>query len=444
MEAETCKRELVIQIPPDIVRKESESIAGQYARKAHVPGFRPGHVPRDLILRRYREAIREEVVQNLLPRFFKDAVKEQNLLVAGSPSFEDVKFEEASPLTSKAIFEVYPQFELSEYKELEVAEEPVTVTDEDVARVLEETRQAAANFEVVNDRPAEDGDILSAAYEGWDARSRKIRLVEVKEGVIRLGEENTLPEFKENLRGARAGDAREFDVRYPEDFPQKQLAGKTVSFRVEVLAVKRKVVPPLDDELAKTVSRFSTLEELRTSLREQLEKRRQKESEAATKKKLLGILMERAKFPVPETLIEERLDQRLRSMAGALVEEGVDLGNAQIDWPKWRKDLRPEAEEDVRGSLILEKVAGAENIEVSEAEIDDALRELAPPGSGESPASLKTRLTRNGGLARLQSSRRNQKALDFIYHNARVVATVPPVAPLASGELQEQHESQGE
>lgn len=444
MEAETCKRELVIQIPPDIVRKESESIAGEYARKARVPGFRPGHVPRDLILRRYREAIREEVVQNLLPRFFKDAIKEQNLAVAGDPSFKDVEFEEAKPLTSKAIFEVYPQFELGEYKGLEVAATPATVTDEDVERAIEDTRQGAATFEVVSDRPAGDGDVLSAAYEGWDARSRKVRLVEVKEGIIRLGEESTLAEFKDNLQGVRAGDVREFEVIYPEDFPEKRLAGKAVSFRVEVQAVKHKTVPPLDDELAKTVSRFTTLEELRTSLRQQLEERRQKESEAVTKKKLLGILTERIKFPVPDALIEEQLDQRLRSMAGALAQEGVDLRHAKIDWSKWRRDLRNEAEEDVRGSLILEKVASVEGIEVSDSEIDDLLRDLAPPDSGESPAALKSRLTRNGGLARLQSSRRNQKALDFIYHNARVGANMSPVVSPAPGEIPEQRESQGE
>ncbi|MGH9470441.1 MAG: trigger factor [Terriglobia bacterium] len=441
MDAETCKRELVIQIPFDVVQKESESIAGEYARKARVPGFRPGRAPRDLILQRYREEIREEVVQTLLPRFFTDAIKEQELVLAGKPHFEDVKFEDREPLTSKAVFEVYPKFEPVEYKGLDVDEAPVVVTGEDVDRLLEQAQQAAATFEVV-DRPGEDGDVLSVSYRAWDVRSPKIRLVDVEQGAVRLGEKTTLPEFNENLRGVRPGEAREFDVKYPEDFPQKRLAGKAARFRVEVLGVKRKVVPPLDDELAKTVGSYSNLEELRQSLRQQLTERRRKEAEAQTKRKLLDKLLERTSFPVPATLVEERIDRRLVAFATQLAEEGIDVNDESINWAQMRAEIRPQAEDDIRRSMLLEKVADAESIEVSEAEVDEAIRDMTPQRSGESPAALKTRLTRNGGLARLQSSLRNQKALDLIYRDAHVIpATAASSAP---SEPQQAHEPQGE
>ncbi|HEX5484311.1 MAG TPA: trigger factor [Terriglobia bacterium] len=426
MEAETCKRELVIQIPFDVVQKESESVAARFARKVRVPGFRPGRAPRDFILRRYRDIIREEVAETLLPKFFGNALKEQNLEIAGEPRFEEPKFEDEKPLTCKATFEVYPPVELGECKGLEVSEDPVTVSDDDVDKAVENLREGAATYEVAEHYPAADGDMLSVSYDGWDVENPKNPLLEVKEGAVRVGEEGTLPEFTENLRGAQAGDTREFEVKYGEDFPQPKLAGKTVKFRVKVHTVRRKVLPAVDDELAKTVSNTaSTLEDLRSTLRKSLEELRQRESEGAAKQKLLDRLMEKAAFPVPEVLVEDRLDQKIRMMAGQLFDQGIDPRNQNLNWPKLRGSLRQDAEKDVRGGMILAKIAEAEKIEVSEEEIDEAVRQLAAGGT-EPAAALKSRLTRNGGLARLQSSRRNQKALDFVYRNAKVVRQPSP------------------
>lgn len=418
MEAETCKRELVIEIPPEVIQKESENVAAQFARKVHVPGFRPGHAPRDFILRRFRTAIQEEVAQSLLPKFFEDAIKEQKLSIVGDPRFEASEFEEDQPLKAKATFEVYPEVELDCYQGLEVTEEEPLVTDEDVNQAVEKLRQSSATYEVT-DAPGEEGDLLSVSYEGRDSKSRN-RVVEVREGTVRLGAEGTVGTFSEKLKGARAGDVREFEVAYPPDFPQKSVAGRTVRFRLEVLSVKRKIMQPLDDEFARSVSSESTLEGLRSALRKQLRETRQKEAEAASKRRLLDRLIDSRNFPVPEILVKERVDDKLRQMAVQLADQGVDPRKADIKWLSIREELRPTAEREVRGSLILRKIAEAEKIEVSEEEIDDAVRQLAAGGQ-ESPAALKTRLTRNGGLARLQSSRLSQKALDLIYRSAKVV-----------------------
>ncbi|MGH9357691.1 MAG: trigger factor [Terriglobia bacterium] len=420
MEVETCKRELVIEIPSEVVQKESETRAVQYARTARVPGFRPGRVPRELILRRFRGAIRDEVAQTLLPRFFQDAVKEQNLAVVGDPRFEDLKIEDDQPLTCKVTFEIYPVIEVGDYKGLEVTEDHAPVTDADIGHALEELRERAATFEVVEGRPAADGDILNVRYEGRDVKSPKGALIEATEGTVRLGEKNTLAEFNQNLQGTRPGDVREFEAVYPADFPESKLAGKTIRFRAEVQAVKHKVAPPLDDELAKTVSSSTTLEDLKAELHKQIEERRNKEAEASAKHKLMDMLVERVKFPLPEALVEERLDEKLKSVAGQLLEQGVDPRRANLNWTKLRVDWRSEAEKEVRGALILEKIADAEHVEVSEEELDEAIRNLSAE-SGETPAELKTRLTQNERLARLQSGRRNQKALDLIYRNANVV-----------------------
>ncbi|MGH9378609.1 MAG: trigger factor [Terriglobia bacterium] len=440
MEAETCKRELMIQIPPDVVRKESETIAADFARKAHVPGFRRGRVPRDFILRRYRAAIREEVAQSLLPKFFDSAVKEQHFSVVGQPSFQDLKFEEDQPLTAKVSFEVLPEIELGEYKGLETAEGEATATGAEVEEAIERKRQQAATYEVV-DRPSENGDLLSASYQGYDAKTPNNRLVEVKDGTIRLGEEHTLPQFTENLRGVRAGETREFEIQYAADFPEPKIAGKAVRFRIEVTAVKRKVTPALDDELAKTVSESATLNELRAALAEEIGKQKRQKLEAETKQKLLEILAAQKPFPVPDALIEARLDDKIKMAAGQLLDQGIDPRKTGINWTKLRADFREEAAKDVRNTLMLEKVADAEKIEISPEEIDGVIREYAAGGE-ETPAALKTRLTQNGGLARLQSSRRNQKALDFLYRSAKIVRQPTLAVPSLPAGTENKHEQE--
>ena len=414
MTAETCTRELVIEVPVEETQRKLEAVTAQYARVARIPGFRPGHAPSALVRRHFRQDIRGEVVQSLVPKFFDNAVKERHWSVVGEPRFEDLKFEEAQPLTCKAVFEVYPEFELKPYQDLEVEEDLAGVTDADVDQALENLRQRAATFEVIPERPAQEGDFVTVNY-----RSPEADIPEARDAVVELGGKGTVPAFTTNLLGTRGGDKREFEVTYPEDYPKKSLAGRTVSYQVEVQSIKKKVVPVLDDELARTVSEFGTLAELREKLREELTSRRQRQAEAATQQKLVDKLLTGHEFPVPEVLVEAQLDRKLERTVGQLLAQGIDPRKAELDWRKLREESRPAAEKEVRAALILEKVADAEKIEVAEEEVDEMIRELAQERQ-EAPAALKTRLTREGEIARIKSSRRNQKVLEVIYRNAKI------------------------
>lgn len=428
METATCKRELIIEVPQDAVARESEQITTQYARVARIPGFRPGKAPPALVGRRYKDEIRNEVVQTLVPRYFEDRVRDEKLHLAGEPRFEDLKFEEGQPIRARATFEVYPEFELKNYKGLEVDLPPATVTEADVDEAIERLREHNATFEVIEDRPAAEGDYVMVSYRGQNVQNEEAEPIEAKEGLIRLGGERTVPGFTENLTGSRAGDVREFDVRYNEDFPRKTLAGQTVRYRVDVQGIKRKVVPPADDDFAKSVSDFSTLTELREKVRADLESQKHKSAENAAKQALMDKLAAAYSFSVPETLVEDRLRRRLERFAESLAAQGVDPEGAQIDWRALRDEMRANAEQDVREALVLEAVAKAEDITVTDEELDETVRDVAE-GLREAPAALKTRLTRAGELDKLQSSRRNLKALDFIYRNAKInhptTATVP-------------------
>jgi len=386
VEAETCKRELLIEIPVDAVRKESDRVAAKYSRSVRVPGFRPGHVPTRLVHQRFREEIKSEVVQALLPKFFNDAVKDRQLSAVGQPEFEDLKFEEGHPLTCKATFEVLPEFELKEYKGLEVEEEPVTVTEAEVAKALEELRESAATVEVVADRPATDGDDVTVSYQGRDVQDAKAEPLEGREIVIHLDAEGRAG-FEENLRGSKAGDTREFKVSYPEDFPSKRLAGKTIRYRVEVHGIKRKVLPGLDDELARTVSEFSTLEELRDRVRQDVERLHRRKAEKTVRQKLVDELLKRHQFPVPASMVQDQLEHSMEIAVAQLVSKGIDPRTAPLDWSKLREKMQPEAEQAVRAAIILQRIAEAERMEVSEEELDQSIREMAQQ-RGEAPAAL--------------------------------------------------------
>jgi trigger factor len=370
-----------------------------------------------VVRRRYREEIKSQVVQTLLPKFFNDAVKDRQLAAVGEPEFEDLKFEEGQPLTCKATFEVLPEFELKEYKGLEVEEEPVTVTEAEVGKALEGLRESAATYEVA-DRPAGDGDDVTVSYQGRDLKDLKADPIEGAETIIHLDAQGGAA-FDEHLRGAKAGDTREFEVSYPEDSPSKRLAGKTISYRVEVHSIKRKVLPAVDDELARTVSDFSTLEELRTKVRRDVERLQERKAENAMKEKLVEELLKRHVFPVPPSMVKDQIEHRMENVMAQFVARGIDPRSAELDWGKLREGMQAGAEKAVRTAIILGRIAEAEKIEVSEEELDQSIREIAQQ-RGEAPAALKTRLTRDGGLAKLQSSRRSQKALEFVYHNAQI------------------------
>jgi trigger factor len=420
VEAITCKKELTIEVPVEVVQREVDTIAVQFAKRARIPGFRPGRAPTSLVRKHFRDDIRTEVAQTLIPRFFQTAVKEQKWEVVAQPKFDDLKFEDNLPLTCKATFEVFPEFELKPYKELEVEEEHAAVTDADVDKAVLDLREGAATTEVVTDRPAADDDYVGVHYTGQDTSSPTSQPMEAKDAVIHLGAKHTVEAFTENLRGANVGDVKEFPVNYPAEYPQKSLAGKTFSYHLEIQSIKRKVVPPADDELAKSVSELATLEELRAKLRQDLEKDVERRAEVDAKQKLGEKLLELHEFPVPDVLVETQMDRKIERTLSQLMQQGIDPRQAQVDWKKLREDTRPEAEKEVRVALVLGRVAEAEKIDLTDEELDDVIREIAQ-GRNMTAAELKTRLTRDGKLDTLKSTRRNQKALDFIYRNAKII-----------------------
>jgi trigger factor len=415
--AATCRRELDLEIPADEVTKKLESVAKEFARVARVPGFRPGKAPVSLIRRRFAEDIKGEVVQSLVPERVEKAVTEQKLTPVSQPQVEKLDFIEGQPLKFRAVFEVLPEFELGNYKDLELEMPTMDVTDDDVTKTLEEMRERAAAFAPVEGRPAENGDFVQLKLTGTPEGGGDP--IQADSVLCHLGAEETMEPFNENLRGANTGDHKNFDVAYPADYPDAKLSGKTYHYAVEVLGIKNKKLPELNDEFAKDVSDAATLDELKTKVRESLEHQRDHKHKELLREKVIAALIKLHDFPVPESLVQHQMDVRLERVVRSLAAQGVDPRAVNVDWVTLRSRQQERASDDVKAELIVDRIASAENIDVTDEEVNHEL-EHAATHSGESAAAIHARLTKQGTLDRMKAKLRSDKTLDWLAQNSRI------------------------
>ncbi len=271
--AATCKREIELEIPAENVQKATEKVARDIARIARIPGFRPGKAPVTLVRRRFAEDIQGEVMQSLVPEYLEKALDEQKLIPVTRPEVNDIHFKEGEPLKFRAVFEVLPEFELGDYKNLQIQVDEMEIGDAQVDKTLEEMRERGATYAAVEGRPAQDGDYVLMKLMGVPQGGGNP--VQADNILCHLGAEETLESFTENLRGATAGETKNFESRYPDDYPDPKLAGKTYDYTVEVQGIKEKKLPELNDEFVKDAAGeqggVTTLDELRKKIRENLE-----------------------------------------------------------------------------------------------------------------------------------------------------------------------------
>ncbi len=416
----TCRRELELEIPAEEVQKAVERVAHEFARVARVPGFRPGKAPVTLIRRRFAEDIKSEVLQSLLPDRIEQAVSENKLVPVTRPQVDKVDFTEGGPLKFRATFEVLPEFSLGDYKNLEVEVQELEITDAGVEKALTEMRERAAVFVPVEGRAVQDGDFAQLKLLGTPAGGGEP--LQADNVLCHIGAEETIGAFNENLRGAQVGEHRRFEVRYPEDYPDAKLGGKVYNYAIEVLAIKEKKLPELNDEFAKEASDVATLEELRGKIRQSLEAARDQRQTEQARDRILAKLIAAHDFPVPEALVEHQMDVRLERAVRALAVQGVDPRAVNVDWVALRRRQRERAVEDVKAELILDRIATAEAIDVEEQEVEREIAALAER-SGESATAVRARLTKQGALDRIKSKLQSGKTLEWLYRNTRIQTT---------------------
>jgi trigger factor len=425
VDASETRKEIKIEIEAEEVRAEFERVTQEYARAVSVPGFRKGNAPVSVVRTRFKKDIQGDVLKRLVPEAVEHAITESGLNVIGQPDVhldnEGLEKFGQESISLHAHVEVMPDVSLGEYKGLEAARRTRPVNDEEVERVIENLREASASLQPVEDRASEEGDTVTVDIQGHYVEPPSDEDINVEEVDIVIGGEGVLPAFTEHLTGVRPDEAKTFTVVYPEDFNAQGLAGKTIEYTATVTAVRRKETPELDDEWVGSLGEeeVTNVEQLHARVRENLTKNAEHESEHRLRDEVLGALIERHRFEVPETIVSYQANQILQSMIRDMMSRGVDPRTQEINWEAMREMVRDRAGDDVRGSMLLERVAEAEKIEVADEEVEAEIQSMAE-GSRQSVEQVRAALTKQGGERSIADRLRNRKALDFLVQNAKV------------------------
>jgi trigger factor len=418
LDVSDTRKNLVVEIPSTVVDAEIDKVSKDYSKAARIPGFRPGKVPTKVVRQRFRDQILHDVAHGLIPRAVEEALRERGVEPVDTPDIRDVVVEEGQPLKFTATFETVPPIDPGDYAAIVLRKKDVTIADDAIDQALSQLRDRSARYEPVDDRGVEVGDSVmldlerTAVGESGESQTDKHENVTVD-----IGAPANPPGFDEALAGLRAEDSKSFDVKYPDDYTIKELAGTTVKYAAALKAIRKRVVPELDDEFAKDVGEFENLEGLRARVRGDLEHEAMHEAEREMRADLLKQLAARVTFDVPSSLLDREIDRRVEEFVRRLIEQQIDPMRTNINWEEFREKQRDAAMEAVKGALVLDEVARRENIAVSESDIAAEVDRYAER-SGRTAAAVRARLEKEGGMGRLYSGMRRERTLDLLLSRA--------------------------
>jgi trigger factor len=431
------RKSLVVEIDSNVVDAEIDKVSRDYSKAARIPGFRPGKVPTKIVRQRFRDQILHDVAHGLIPRAVDEALREKGVEPVDTPDIKDVVVEEGQPLKFTATFETVPPVDPGDYGTIQVRRAPVVVTDGAVEEALSRLRERSARYEPVEDRGVEVGDsvLLDLTRTARTENASGIVLTDAEpehapdaesdthENVtVDIGAPANPPGFDEQLAGLTMGATKSFDVSYPAEYTIAELAGKTVRYDVSIKAIRKRVVPDADDEFAKDVGDFESLEALRQRIREDLEHEARHEADSAVRAELMKQLASRVPFDVPQALLEREIDRRVEEFVRRLIDQQIDPMKTNINWEEFRDRQREPAAEAVRGALVLDEVSRREKVGVTNEEVDAEIARYAE-GTGRTPAAVKARLEKEGGIGRLYSGLRRERTIDFLLSRATILQT---------------------
>ncbi|MHB1838948.1 MAG: trigger factor, partial [Acidobacteriaceae bacterium] len=389
---------------------------------ARIPGFRAGKVPESVIRRKFADQIQQDVLEQILPPHFRAAIEKQAIQPVSQPQVTSLHLVDGEPMRFQAAFEVLPTIDITGYDQVKVDRPDASLEDAEFEAELAHLRESHAIMEPVEeDRPIVDGDFAQIRFTGLvhsgdgSAEADTAKPIGGDDATVEIGGPSTVEAFTDALRGAKVGQQMQFEVSYPQDFTEKRLAGKTVAYDVEVKGIRKKILPELDDAFARQMGEYETIDVLKDKLREHMasDKRRRLESEA--KDKLIGLFVERFQFPVPESLLQQQIDARLDRGLRALAAQGMTTEQMRnLDFSRLRAAQRDSALNELRGSLILDRIAAIENIEVADEEMETQLQLLAYQAR-EPLEILRKRLTEDGGLTRIREQLRREKTVNQLF-----------------------------
>jgi len=401
-----CKKRLRIEVPAPAVEAESTRIVGEMSRKVRVPGFRKGKVPAAIVRRQFGEEIHRELLERMVPRYWRQAAAEKGIEPLGSPRVADVHFHDGQPMTFTAEVEVRPEFELRNYKDFALPTIETEPGAEEVDATLDGLRRNQAEW-VAAERPSAIGDRatleLTETTEGAAEEAQAPQTATIEIGSPRVWEELNLA-----AAGLTVGQGTTFTHREGEGDEARER-----SFELKLTALEEARLPALDDAFAAKVGKFDSVETLRANVTERLRAARREEADAERQRLLLDQLTERHPMPLPEGVVQAETEELLREYAEGLARRGVDLERAEIDWQKMGEEAKPHAERRVKARLLLDAIAAKESIVVSESEFEQAIALLARV-QGVTSGALRQRLDANGELAGLRGRMQREKVVRYL------------------------------
>jgi len=411
------QKTLTIEIPSDIVDAEIDKVARGYSKQAKIPGFRPGKVPSTIIKQRFKDQILHDVMHGLIPRAVEDALQERGIEPVDTPNIKDVDLKEGQPLKFTAAIETVPPFDPGDLSTVALTQTPVTITEDELEQTLQRLRERAAKYEPVEGRPVGDGDTVVMDIERKDPDGE----ADTHENVsLELGSPANPPGFDANLIGLNRDDVKTFVVHFPEDYQVQEMANTDVTYTVTVKEIRHKTLPELDDEFAKDLGEFDSLGALRDRVRGDMQAEAEESSKRQVRNELLKQLSERVNFDLPSSLVEREIDRRLEEFARQLMSQNVDPRQAGIDWAQFREAQREPARAAVASALVLDEIARREHITVPAEDVDKEIERFALR-AGRTPAALRAQLEKEGGVARLVTGLRREKAVDLALSRAQIL-----------------------
>jgi len=415
----SIKKKVNVEIPGDQVTREVDSFYIELRKKAKIKGFRPGKVPRNILERHFRDYVKVEVIQKLIQDTYSSALSESDLHPVSPPLIDPGELEIGKPFQYSATIEVKPEIKMEGYIGLSIEGKKEEVKDEEVEARLKNLQNLHVHLKTIPEkRPIQTGDFVIIDYE---ARMDGKPLEEGKaiDFTVEIGSGRFIPALEEKLMGMKTNDEKEIEVTFPEDYGYKKWAGRTISFNVKIKEVKEKILPPLDDEFAKDLGDYSSLEELKAKLRQDIEKEKKLILERQLKDQAVDKLLQETTFEVPESLIEEQTKSLVSDTKLRLAAQGVNFDNLGITEEKLHGDYREMAKKQVRTFLILEKIADQEGITVTDGEADDRLREISERTHQKFDV-VKRYYEKNGLIPEIKARIMSEKTLNFLLEKANI------------------------
>jgi trigger factor len=409
------QKRLSVEVPPGVVTGELDSAYGRLNRNVSIKGFRKGRAPRKVLERRYGPQMEGEVLERLIEQTLPEALKEANCVLVLQPQLDSASSLKANEAFSySAILDLWPDFELPEYKGLELVRPAVEVTEEDVTEQLKSLRRHFATVESVEeDRPVRDGDLAVIDYKGY-IDGQEVEGLSEERYYLEVGAGYFNADFEGQLVGMTKDAEKSIEVGYPEDAVNARVAGRTVQYKVKLRDIQKRMLPELNSEFAEKFGPdYKTVEDLRERLRRQIRSDKEEAVQSGLRQQILEQLMAKVDFPIPERLVEEKLTQMLDNVSNHLRERGLDFDKTGLSEDKLRAKMRDDAVRQVKSELVMDKIADAENITVAQEELSRHVEGQAQQMAGLDKAQVEAALTRH-----ILPKLRARRIMDFLLEHA--------------------------